>query len=852
MTRQVLIALVLFLGAGLGLTVWMLSGSSGAPVEGRPLGSEGGERGPEPSSALPELAALAHRANRSGAAWESTRASVEHPPGNAHQVVVQDEAGAPIEGAEVLPMGYRGPDEEQQEQPLVGEPVLTDAEGRCSFEAPGAEALFHVRAEGFAHKHGKSVPPKETLVFMAREVTVSGRVLEAGTLLPVSGAVVRPFEAACPFCEPRSTTTDALGGFSVHGFGVGRESGLRASAVGYLSSKHPFELRDERAGELRGEGASRIDLTLERGALLWLEFFDLDTGEALPGVVVEGAKRRRSDGEGRLRTRDLLSSDQVAGEGAEQLDLRREGFARMKWTPDSESLNPSAPVRIPMARVRPFEVSASDPAGAPLAGVRVKVTDTTDDAAETLWRRRHKAAFAAVPGRLKLSESVSTSHSTGSDGEAQLAGLAPWTQAIEVRVTADGFEELTGTRVLDPADTPFRMHWTLVPHAELLGNLRGRLTLNGEPTAGRVDWIRGADRVAAYANEAGAFELAEVPAGPGTLIPVVLGPASRPECLAPLSGSWPVEVRGGETSVVDLEVQLELATISGTVRYSDGAPAASQPVVAEALIACSVAGASKGGRWPLKMSSAFSDETGAWSFEVPADTEDWTVSTEVLFETVAREHLAPGASGVELVIERPSTQRLRVFDSASGLPLARFDLRWQRRGARTHERIPRDRMGLPDAEGWFEVPMPEGPFDLAVSARKSRPGSQPAFAFGHDTRLGQPLEFTIEAGHGIELKLARKQQPWPKDVEVFLLAHDERGAVRWPDPGGKTVDGDLSTGHPARSTRRVRFSSRRAALSGLPAGSYEFVSFPDVLEIDPPRVRASASEKPIEVRWKRL
>ena len=837
MTRRILPVLLLLLACGIGVSVWFVLRDDGV-AGGVSRDSGPGEPPPMAGAEAPLLGAPAARTPAEEPAMITTRAPVARVLSPACEVLVVDEGGAPIVGAEVVRLNERmfgafgDEDEVRIDEDEDDRALITNAEGRCTL--PAAESTgslvtsgaLHVRAPGFLHRKLKQSPTPPTTVVMSPAVRVSGRVLEAKTLLPVPGADVRPRASGCPVCPERARKADAFGQYSIEGFPLNQQVALRASAPRFIAAKTPFEVRDT--------SVTTLDLVLQPCAEVWLEFFDIDTHEVVGEVEVRGAKRRTSDAEGQLRSWDLVGIDLESS----RLSISRSEYAPVELILEPEHLDLDQPVRIPMARVRRIEGRVSDRAGTPIEDARVIIKDVTEGDAQRDWRRAHADALDAAPGMLKYKRISGAQHKTGSDGEFELPGLTPWTREIEVWVRCEGFSSRRGRRYVTPGTGADWSEWILIPTPSETGTIRGRLVVNGEPTGGIVKWT-GATRwgtTRAGEDGDGAFLIEGVELGSVTLVPAPWSLNNGDWC-AEVTGTSTVEVRADATTTVELDVFVPLTTISGTVRWSTGEPVTGQWVEGHDDQYCGAP-------------TALTDEQGFYSLQVPTRLGGWTVTARSSLEKHELDDLSPGATNVDFVFERSVSARVRVLDGSDGLPLKKVQLHWQRSG--TSESVhPAKDLGLPDPDGWFQVELPAGLLDLVVSPKHTRKHAQHAVAQEVDAARTPDLEFTVRSGHSLDLELAKRVKPWPRDVEVFLLAGHERGAVVWDADRQRARDGDLSAGRAPRSSRRVRFSGGEATLEGLPPGRYEFICLPNTVSVTPRVVRVGPDTKRVSVRWSR-
>ena len=496
MTHRILLACLLLLACGLGLTAWFLTGAGGElSGSGHPSGHEGrSEADPEAAPDLdspPESGPQApvgrieieppvsqiEITDESGSTigFATIRAETEEPFPAPRTVgfLVQDEEGQPIPGAEITAMGRVWNMESGLPPSSPGRTEIsgvTDEHGFWTIESWFPVLAQHVVAAGYVHSTWPLSDGPLATITLPPGLLITGRVLEAETLLPVVNATVH-LTGPCEVCGQNEVRTDSMGGFTSGRMGVGSKIGLRTQAPGFIPERSSFELEDLES--------ATVEVILRKGAVVWLEFFDLDTGALLPKVRVKGETRQWTDAGGRVRSSALI------GEDGRRMTLTA-GLSRyptVQFTLEPVHLNPMTPVRIPMARARTVAGLISDPAGAPLERVMVRVKNLSGKDVERLWREEHRAAFSDAPEELRYSINSDSKDHTWSSGKFECPRLPPWAREVELSVAHPGYVEASWRTQLDPGRGTTWREWTLIP------------TTGSTSPANQVDQAQGAGDV---------------------------------------------------------------------------------------------------------------------------------------------------------------------------------------------------------------------------------------------------------------------------------------------------------------------------------------------------------------------
>ena len=509
MTRRILLACLLLLACGLGLAAWLLTDAGGElSGSGHPSGHEGPSQGdPEAAPALAsapesgppapvERTEVEVPATQRGITYVSSStpftttrfgafgAVTEEPFPEPRTVgfLVQDEQGQPIRGAEITAMGSvwnlesvdpptspdrtvlfkgakitgNGSARSLESLDLPTDPGrtkisgLTDEHGLWTIESRYPVFANHVVASGFVHGTLSVSDGPRTAITLLPGLQITGRVLEAGSLLPVANATVS-LTGLCNVCGQGEVRTDGVGRFTSGRVVVGSRIGLQIQAPGFIPERSKFELTDA--------DSATVQVSLRRGAVVWLEFFDLDTGAPLRKVRIKGETRQWSDARGRVRSSALIAAD----EQDMTLTASLSHYPAVQFTLKPLHLNPVIPVRIPMARARTLAGLISDPSGAPLERVRVRVKVLSGKDVERLWREEHRAAFDDAPRELHYLAQRNARDHTWASGKFKFSHLPPWTREVELRIAHPGYVEASWRTQLDPGLEPTWREWTLTP-----------------------------------------------------------------------------------------------------------------------------------------------------------------------------------------------------------------------------------------------------------------------------------------------------------------------------------------------------------------------------------------------------
>ena len=795
-----------------GLALWL--GRTTTPASS-PRAAATGRGGEERIAALeiePEIAAPGRSVERTGtAAPVEVIAGAGAPPDPdaiVVTVVVLDSASTPLEGASVT-LTWKG-----QSEPAV---IETDSDGTASLTLPTAVDV-HVHAVAQGHEHATVSAThlrSQRWEFRVRRLAgLEGRVLDAVTGQPIAGAEVTRFLGSrCDVCPPCTATTDALGGFELDcvplegeqaverpGFGIRTGTWIHASAEGYAS--------DLRALVLEEPGAF-LELRLLPAAELSFRVRDQGTGLPLAGARIESTRRDVvvTDAQGEARSARML---EAGGRDAIGLTCEAAGFAILSLRIDPLTHDPSRPVDIELPRLARVAVTVADPDGNPvLATVSMAPEPSLDRSAG------RREANLGAGWNLRAPRSSS---STGSLVELEVLADLPH----QLTAYAQGYA-LHRASVTTPAPgAAGEQRVVLVPEALAHGVLQGRVHSDGHPVAAVISWSGPTRTGITRSHSSGTFHAVGVEPGTSTLrlTNMLTGRELVPR-------EWTVLVVAGETTELDLDLGLPTTTIEGRAVHADGTPAQRRSVFAHASDA-------------LIATHDTTDSLGRFELTVQADIASYTLVARVGPRAsgldVELEGVAPGATGVELVLPQLAELRWRALEADTQRVVDRAELLWASPGEDLW-----DEHATPDAEGWQRIELPSGTYDLG--ARQARGSLLPVLRERVEVHPGMaPITFELERGHELVVELADGQTPWP---EVAILLLDDRQHALLPGDSLQSSTRIVLRGRPTT----FGLAEGPTRLTGLAPGRHHLRAFPDVIAIEPAEVVVGPDTPEVELRW---
>jgi hypothetical protein len=370
--------------------------------------------------------------------------------------------------------------------------------------------------------------------------------------------------------------------------------------------------------------------------------------------------------------------------------------------------------------------------------------------------------------------------------------------------------------------------------------VRGRLTLNGEPTGGTVAWTGGTGAGNGIADATGSFVLEGVEAGQ---VELSAEPSAGSGRLGPLLAGQAVvvQVAPGAEVEQDLELALAMETTRGSVRTQRGDGVPGLEVVATLA-----------GEQASLVATTAAD--GRFALELPALPRPWTLQVLGRWRSEPVEALA-GDPDVRLVVTELGRLRVRLVDAADGRPLREFELNASAAGAAGSRLLGSTRRSTPDPQGWLEVEAPSGALTVVASPHdRSYAPAQATVVVPPAGAAPRLAELASTRGSSLQLALHEESERPPRRHRLFLL--DEDVAIRLQLPRGGTaqerwqaLEGVIGDTNLLRG-RRVTFDlERRSTLTGIPAGPHRLVDL-DGGRFEPAQVvLPSAAGAPVEVRW---
>lgn len=705
-----------------------------------------------------------------------------------------------------------------------GEPlatVTTDEQG--AFEivpSSGWPEEVTVVAEAAGHEPTTrdGVAPGHLRLRLFLLVELFGRVTSEVDGRPLAGAAVQGGRSAA--------VTDELGNYTLDARRIGGDVHVTASHPGFAS--RPISLR------LLEGVRTRVDIALQPLETATVQIVDAQT-EA-PIVAAEVRRHRggdvieRSDAHGRFAL-------EIAAGSHVHLHVSSPDYCPVEWwwevaDGDARSL------RLPLTRAGVIEGAVRDPEGRPItdAGVAARSHDGrgagTDVAVET-------AAFG-LPGRLRVDAGAGFD-ATDREGRFRIA-VHPDEKPRRLSVWHDEFVSTT-TEPLTLA-RPGARAWVDVRLARG-GTIVGTVRRNGEPWRGEVIYRRtagegyGRDDTDAEGN----YELANVPPGEVEL-------SLREAFAGAVTRSTKLTVRAGAEHRHDFVWDEERATIRGRVTSSTGAPLAGIHVTAYSSDPLS-----------RQLVQGQTDADGSYTLEVrPPDV--FRVSARRKGVTRGHERVAPGASGVDIVLPETGVLRLRLVDAATGEPVEPvghrlWDVAWKEASEESFRQV-HDKL---DSTGLVRLDVPIGLVDVNLHLGKS--GYAPKLVTGlRVDGSDEPPAIRVELTRGAEVRLRLRDAAGYGDASdgrlVFLLEQSQLVWLRGPfqhqgGPSNNRINGvNVWLRSPALMQQMPHFEGDgTAVLTGLMPGRYRLVAVPDELEFTPAEFAVGSDGAQIELGWRR-
>jgi hypothetical protein len=705
----------------------------------------------------------------------------------------------------------------------------TGADGRCELPLePGPEAVvLRISAEGYVSDCGWESRDPELGFTLYHPVRVSGRIVSSDRREGVPGAEIQVFAMiGCRSDEP-DAVTDETGRFELSSVPPTEDTAWTITAEGFFPLEQALALLEDKYD---------VEVALERGIPLVLQVEDAQSGAPIEGATISGGRKWvETDAQGRAASSELAS----VVEGAD-LGVSAPGYCRLRAKIGATELGPGSTVRLALLR------------GIRLEG-RVLGAGGEPEAARTVYLSRRRSthredgeqgarAWLQLPEGWAMDWSSKNKTESELDGRFAFDGLAPGEGSYCAMVADDlgrMFEWVSVPRTGPPGSTT-TMELSLA--APLTGIVTGGITFNGSPARGQVHW-RGPSRWSTQQlNEDGTFRCEDVEPGTIAFLPWPEGLVSA-TCEGVFEELRSLEVEAGAEARIDIDLALEMATISGRVVDRNGVPRAG----------LSVRGYSGEGCWS---DDDATQPDGTFELLVRAGPWSYQLAVGEYPDSAELDGVTAGARDLELALAGSGTLRLRVLDSKTREPLR--DIYWflENESGEVFAMYELSEETLdPDPLGWFQQDLRPGLWRVLVADTfGSLSGYLPAdggtVLVQHDSAPAV-VEILRERGLELEVRLAQDQASWPEDVLVLLLEVDHADQVVLGEDG--TVEtGGAYDGIALLEARRIQPDARgRARAVSLWGGPCRFVAFPDTIAIEPAEVVVTGTETgPLEIRWK--
>jgi Carboxypeptidase regulatory-like domain len=422
------------------------------------------------------------RAERHGVG--SDRVALEMVPGVARPIMVRSRRGAPLAGAVIL--------DQELDAPLA----ITDDAGAATIGglAEGARRV-EVIGPGWRSQtvtlRGNE-PGAPTIVRLEEGRVLTGRVLEATTRKPLSGALVSPLSCAClEAVDALTVRTDEHGAYRLP---VDGPTGLIAAAPGHLAVIHPEAFPEDGATVLLKPAGTVAGQAVDQ------------QGHGVPGALItieeEERVRARTGVDGRFELRGLPLGAQGRLR-AEHADYARADLALPRLVAGR-----SADVRLVLRRGARIALSVVDAEGQPIVGAQGEL-EREGDRGATDWTitPRLLAATSDREGKLVWRHSAAGRYSLTVRAEDRVPVRLPGVAVSEKAESGDGVVDLGAVRMV-PGITVEGV--VVDPVGSLLASAEVRVVHENEP---REMWRVFAGPPAAISGEDGHFRITGLAAG---------------------------------------------------------------------------------------------------------------------------------------------------------------------------------------------------------------------------------------------------------------------------------------------------------------------------------------------------
>lgn len=742
---------------------------------------------------------------------------------------VRDGDGKPIPGATVTTF----------EDSVAGR-TTTGEGGHCTLAVPRAAGSFRLRVEkpGFFHADGQWLRQPAVTVELQPASPLAGVVVDREHR-PVAKAVVELVHPRCRSCEPDRAEAGEDGRFSFAAVPRGLELELRAWGPGHPRQRIVIGAVGE------AESAPR-EIVLERGFEIRGRAVDFMTGAPIAGATVVSAP----DGlNATVSGEDGVFLLPVVGPTPERMtEIRVEapGYCRLDIALGLGEIFPDKVLRCPLASFAGITGVVLDAEGAPLAEAGLFLRE------DPAWLARRRAAGSPPPkipfDELPPAWTVSSGEpnattTTDENGRFRFERVVPWTTSILLQsqhARAGGVQVSVG-----PIGPPGTLVDVVVepPSTAPGGMLRGKVTLNGAPAQGVLEW-RGPTRSGRVnIDPRGEYKASGVEPGEVELAPVNVQTRSVLFGRTFDDETATVSVELDRETVHDFALETKLAPLSGRVRTESGKTPERVTVAAmdEAGELRAVA--------PLQ-------PDGGFQVDVPFVGRKWRVLVISGPQQFERSGLEPGGEPIEVVVPDLGTFRVRFLDAGTRASVGASTILWRAKGSKGMEDRNLALQADPADPSWYRAQIPYGEWEIGAWPPKATHPPSPPRPIA--VRPGEPepeVTFELPQGRTVELALAEGSDRPPFGEEggdLWLLESEWWGLEDPGTPEDRTPRNVDLPGFAERNRRIVFDAAGVALVPGVRAGRYRFVTSRrgDAVEPDEIEVKATEGER-IQIRFER-
>ncbi|MEM7308500.1 MAG: carboxypeptidase-like regulatory domain-containing protein [Planctomycetota bacterium] len=817
------------LALGAGLAVWFALPDGGGrsvqaetPLVARPAGRSDAVQ-PVPT----EETAAEESADHEGAAGRVTVDVPQHQvttsagltsweegfDGLALYGTLEDEEANPIEGAQLALYPRRG-DYDELGAPLAE--CVSNAEGRFRFLdlEEFKEYRIYAQADGFLPRMQSRKTGVDDELTLRKAAPFAGKVVDAASGVPLEGVKISISNVLRDGDELMSrveSVSDAEGAYAIPFARLDSVQKLTVTQPGHLAEQREFQVL-----EGRPEG---YDIELGSGRPMVLYVYDLDTGKPLADqeLQVLSGYRATTDEHGEIRI--TSPAYERLKDGKLSFDVRLDGWCRTTRSVLMPEQGFNEPVELPLIK------------GARVTG-RIHDEDGKAIHEAYVWVQNQNRRLEGVdlPDGAYVRSSASQVRSDES-GHYELAGVLPGPKDVKLSAAHSEYPREYSDPFLLPTSAAVKeQDMELSRGAEV----RGTITLNGEPAHARVWWRKDKASGNGQSNDSGAYRMRGVQPGM-----VKLSANVDDGFWSDDEHSEEVWVEEAKLTEHDIVMVKSRATIAGIVKDANGT----------ALPGVQVNGwAEDEGRGDWYYAEDKTDAEGRFELAVndsPGILYDlWAYEGQ---RNVNADDVPVGSQGIELVLPRTGKLRLEVVDLVTREHIQKFNLYWRKRdsnsGFRSLSQGGRDFSPGPD--GFFEAELPIGNVDLRISARSQGyiPADLPNLIVVED-QIGQTALVELEHGVKVEFQFLA-QTPGTKLSRLTVVNEDQRAELssgRWSSFASREI----------HNAQRMRPNGEgKAVLKSLAPGTYSFWKPPKNHVFEPETFEVPHVENHmVEIQWR--